>query len=378
VAGHAVSAVSRPATGLLPAYRLKRSIDCFTASNGSVYLLRTGSGGDLTVREPSDRDRLLLEVLAAGYVSEAALADACTQQGIAADGITGALADLEAAGVVERTGGEGLLSPRERERYDRQLIYFSDLAEPGTAAEELQLRLRDATVVVLGTGGLGTWAACGLACGGVGSLVLVDDDRVDLSNLNRQLLFGEQDLGKSKVETARRVLGAHNSDLRIRTVERRVRGPEDLTDLVAGADLLIVTADWPPYDLPRWVNAACLETGVPYLTAGQMLPLIRIGPLVIPGRSACLECQERQARRAHPLYDELVEFRTANPADAATLGASSGIVGSMLSMEAVHLLTGAMPPASVDAALILDVQTMEITREKVERDPDCPACSGHL
>lgn len=355
--------------------RLKRSVDYFPAADGSVYLLRPG-GEDLTVKEPSARDRVVLELLAEGYVGEAALEEACEERGVAAGDIAGALADLEATGVLERAGGEASISPDERERYDRQLIYFADLAKPGTAAEELQLRLRDATVVVLGTGGLGSWTACGLVCAGVGSLVLVDDDRVDLSNLNRQLLFDERDLGQSKIETARRRLEAHNSELRVRTVERRVRSTNDLADLVDGADLLIVTADWPPYDLPRWVNTACLAAGVPYVTAGQVLPLIRIGPMVIPGRSACLECQERSARRDYPLYDELVDFRTASPADAATLGASSGIVGSMLAMEAIHLLTGSVTPASVDAALLLDVKTMGIVSEQVERDPDCPACGN--
>jgi molybdopterin-synthase adenylyltransferase len=143
-----------------------------------------------------------------------------------------------------------------------------------------------------------------------------------------------------------------------------------------GADLLIATADWPPYDLPRWINSACLEADVPYITSGQILPLIRIGPMVIPGRSACLECQERHARGAYPLYDELAEFRTAKPADAATLGASSGVVGSMVAMEAIHLLTGEVTPASVDTALIFDLRTMELTREEVARDPGCTACGS--
>jgi molybdopterin/thiamine biosynthesis adenylyltransferase len=75
------------------------------------------------------------------------------------------------------------------------------------------------------------------------------------------------------------------------------------------------------------------------------------------------------------LYDEIAEHRARNPATAATIGAVSGIVGSMLAMEAIHLLTGAIRPASVDTVLILDLKTMSFSAEKIARDARCPACA---
>jgi molybdopterin-synthase adenylyltransferase len=357
-------------------YRLKRSIDAFPASDGELYLLRTGSGEDHVVKDPTERDRAILELLGKGYVTEAGIVDELRRRGVDDDGVGDALADLEQGAFVERAGGGALLSERERDRYDRQLIYFADLAAPGVLAEELQQRLREATVVVLGTGGLGSWTACGLACAGVGSLVLVDDDRVELSNLNRQILFGERDVGGLKVERAKRALRAHNPEIAVRAVERRVRGPRDLDDLVDGASLVITVADWPPYDLPRWVNRACVEAGVPHVSAGQRLPLNRVGPTVVPGESACLECEERGIRRDYPLYDELAEFRTAHPVDAATIAPASGIVGSMLAMEAIHLLTGLARPSSQGAVLLFDLRTLVVKREEIARDPDCPLCGG--
>ena len=318
----------------------------------------------------------MLKTLAQGFVDELELGRACEREGLEAAGIAAAVADLDSAGLLERRGPRDPLAPERRERFDRQLIYFSDLAPSGVAAEECQLRLARARVVILGCGGLGSWTACGLACAGVGELVLIDDDRVELSNLNRQLLFGEADVGERKTEAASRALRGHDSTLKVETVERRVRGPQDLEDVLEGADLLIATADWPPFELPRWVNRACLDAGVPYVSGGQFLPLSRVGPTVIPGRSACLECEERRIRRDYPLYDEMAEFRTRNPADAAAMGAACGVVGSMLAMEAIHLLGGVVEPSTVDAALILDLRTMAIAREETERDPDCPACSG--
>jgi bacteriocin biosynthesis cyclodehydratase domain-containing protein len=279
-------------------------------------------------------------------------------------------------GLVEGSGDEQLLSSQQRRRYDRQLIYFSDLAAPGTSGEALQRRLGDAKVVILGCGGLGSWAACGLACAGVGSLVLIDDDRVELSNLNRQILFAEAELGQPKVDAAARTLAAYNSELKLAPVRRRVRGPSDLADVLDGADLLIATADWPPYELQRWVNRACLDAGVAYISAGQFPPLVRVGPMVLPGSSACQECLERQTRRGFPMYDEVTAEISKKPPRAATLGAASGVVGSMLAMEAVHLLTDASRPASVDTALILDLRTMRLSKERVRRDPACPECGS--
>jgi bacteriocin biosynthesis cyclodehydratase domain-containing protein len=358
------------------AYRLKRSIELFSASDGSLYLLRSGTGDDFAVSQPTASDRLLLESLSAGFVSQGELLEAFRERRIRSDDITESLSLLREQGLIEDGGCEELLASEERQRYDRQLIYFSDLAAPGTRAEELQRRLARASVVILGCGGLGSWSACCLACAGIGSLVLVDDDRVETSNLNRQLLFAEGDIGQLKVEAAARSLAEHNSKLRIHAVPRRVRGTSDLADLVPAANLVLVTADWPPYELPRWVNQACLAARVPYMTAGQFLPLVRVGPMVVPGQSACLDCLERAARRDFPLYDEVAERQIEHAPPAATLGAASALVGSMLALETIHFLTGACRPATIDEAVIVDLRSLTVSRERIRQDPGCPGCGG--
>jgi bacteriocin biosynthesis cyclodehydratase domain-containing protein len=356
-----------------PAYRLKRSVDVFPATDGTLYLLRSGAGDEFAIKG-SGFDHALLENLAKGYATAPELSAALGSSDHDGSDIVTTLAMLENHGLLERRR-PALLGATDAERYDRQLIYFSDLAGPGRSSEELQQRLLAARVVLLGCGGLGSWTACGLACAGVGSLVLIDDDEVELSNLNRQLLFTESDLGQPKVDVGAQALKRHNSELQVDVARRRVKGPADLGDLLEGADLLIATADWPPHQLPRWINQACLRAEVPYITAGQFPPLVRVGPMVLPGRSACLECLERQTRRDYPLYDELAAHRARHPTTAATVGAVSGIVGSMLAMEAIHLLVGNDRPASVNTALIMDLRTMTIAGEPVSRDPDCPLCS---
>lgn len=351
--------------------RLKRSVEVFPAPDGSVRLIHDGLGSHFKIEGLTDSDRALLELLQAGFHTEGQLRDELERRGLSAETLDTSLSELTASGHLEIRRREGQLTSRQTERFDRQLIYLSDLCEPGDCGETLQARIAAATVVILGCGGLGSWVASGLAGAGIGRLVLVDDDVVELSNLNRQLLFREADIGRPKVEAAAETLAGYDSDLQVTPRKERVTSPEDVRDLMMGTDLLVATADWPPYELPRWINEAGLETGVPHLGAGQFPPLIRVGPMVIPGRTACHACQEMTVREEFPLYENLARFRSDRPSTASTLGAASGLIGSMMAMEIIHQLTGEVTPATVNRSMIMDLRTLESEFDPIERNPDC-------
>ncbi|WP_345641561.1 ThiF family adenylyltransferase [Streptomyces siamensis] len=146
-----------------------------------------------------------------------------------------AMADLLAAGFVDDAGAAVPLPERERVRYSRgvPLLRWMDLAPRGNPWDA-QLRLRRARVLLIGVGGTGGHAAQSLVASGVGRVHCVDPDVVELSNLNRQPLFRESDIGRPKVEAAVAALRAVNSDVTVTGERREVRGPEDLADLVAG------------------------------------------------------------------------------------------------------------------------------------------------
>jgi molybdopterin/thiamine biosynthesis adenylyltransferase len=348
--------------------RLKPSVEPFPASTGDLYLLRTDGGGDVVLRQASPFARALVDALAGGMpVSGGAEVDA-------------AITELEEAGVVTQRVSDPTptgLSAAEALRYDRQLHYFGDHATAARSAWDMQRALRDATAVVLGAGGLGTWTMAGLACAGVGTIVAVDDDTVELGNLNRQILYRTADLGRNKVEVASEALSALNPEIEVVPLARRVRGVEDVRELAAGADFVVCTADWPAHEIGRWVNEACLELGVPHTSAGQFPPRVRIGPTFVPGRTACLACQERAIREDFPLYDELVAHRKRAAPVAATLGAPSGLIGSLLSMEVIHWITGICEPATLGRGLVFDLRDFSSRWESVEPDPDCElACRG--
>jgi bacteriocin biosynthesis cyclodehydratase domain-containing protein len=115
---------------------------------------------------------------------------------------------------------------------------------------------------------------------------------------------------------------------------------------------------------------------VPFIVAGQLPPLVKIGPLYWPGRTACFACHETALRRESADYDAYVRHLQAAPARGATLGPASGLVGASVAMEVVHALVGVVP-ASAGAALLLDLRTWAVRREAIARDSGCGACK-HL
>jgi bacteriocin biosynthesis cyclodehydratase domain-containing protein len=350
--------MSEAGGGGAPRYRLRASIEPFFAASGDVYLLRPGTRDEHVVRAPSCDDRALLARLAREPVAAAA-----------GSALAARIAPLLAAGVVVPEPSSPPLAPADAQRFDRQLAYLAELGDP----RDVQRRLHEARVVVLGCGGLGTWALGAMASAGIRRYALVDFDAVELSNLNRQILFAERDLGRLKVSVAAEWLRRFDAAIEVEALPHRIEGPADLAGIVIGADALVLVADWPPYALARWVNEACLQAGVPHVSAGQQPPLLRVGPFYLPGRGACFACHEDAVRRDFPLYDELAQRRLRDPPPATTLGPASGIVGTLLALEVMHLIAGAQP-ATRDRALLIDMRTLQTRWEAVERDPACPMC----
>ncbi|MDF3298095.1 ThiF family adenylyltransferase [Streptomyces tropicalis] len=296
--------------------------------------------------------------------------------------IVQAMADLTAAGFVEDAGAAppAELSVRERERYGRgmTLLRWMDL-RPRESAWEPQVRLRRARVLLVGVGGTGGAAARDLVASGVGWLHCVDPDVVELSNLNRQTLYRESDLGTPKVDAALTALRALNAGTTVTGERREVRAAADLEALLTGGeegyDVLLLAADRPAV-IRRWANQVCLASGTPWAEAGYRGPLVSVG-VFAPRRGACWEClriaeAERRDLRLAPGQDEDVASPRMpwNPVNAVTAGLS----GSLLAHAAIALICG-VPP--VDPGYRFGLNLMVPGDPIMERSgprPDCPAC----
>ena len=347
--------------------RIKRTTEQIEMPDGDVYLLRPSTDAAIQISKPDEEERRLLAAIDGEHTLEQLHEEFGRE---AVDNVISQLGQLE---VLEDAADDDRLQPGELERFDRQLRYFSDVSGELTPAD-CQERLREAKVAVLGVGGLGGWSAWALACTGVGEMWLIDGDEVEISNLNRQILYTEADLGQPKVERAAARLGAFNSGMRITTEARRLGSQADIAEFIAGSDVVIDAADWPAHDIERWCNAACFEAGIPYITMSHFPPIARVGPLYVPGKTGCYACQEIAYRREYPLFDAVVEQRRAKPSPAATLGPACGLIGSQVALDVLHLLTGLAEPSTQGVAHIYDLRTMELKREPVVPEPDCPVC----
>ncbi|HSS42696.1 MAG TPA: TOMM precursor leader peptide-binding protein [Solirubrobacterales bacterium] len=348
--------------------RIKRTTEEIETPEGDIYLLRPSSDNDIRIEQPDAEERRLLAAVNGERTLEELRAEFGAEE---VDDLIAQLLELE---VVEDAADDERVPPAELERFDRQLRYFSDVGTGGITASECQDRLREAKVAVLGVGGLGGWSALALACTGVGEMWLIDGDRVEVSNLNRQIQFSEADVGELKVERAAARLKAFNSSMKVTTEARRLESEEDIAEFIAGSDVVIDAADWPAHDIERWCNAASFAAGIPYITMSHFPPIARVGPLYVPGKTGCFICQEIGYRREYPLFDIAVEQRRAKPSPAATLGPACGLIGGQVAMETMHLLTGLSRPSTQGVAQIYDLRTMEVKREPVVPEPECPIC----
>jgi bacteriocin biosynthesis cyclodehydratase domain-containing protein len=343
-------------------YRLRSSVEAVRGGDGSLFLVRACED-DLVVRDAQPGDHALLALLGEG---EPSLAELSAALGLDAEP---KLTSLIAAGVVVEAASSPPLADDDAQRYARQLPYLADFGDE----RDLQRRVSSARVTVVGCGGLGTWAICALAAAGVRRFRVVDDDVVELSNLNRQVLYNPAQLGSAKTGATVHWLRSFDARMEVEEHRLRVDGPAAAEAVVEDADVLVLAADSPPYELARWINRACVRARVPFITAGQLPPLAKVGPLYRPGRTACFTCHERALRRESQDYDGYVEHIGSAPVRGATLGPASGVVGSMLAMELLHLLIG-VEPASAGAALLIDLRPFGVRREPIARDPACPDC----
>ena len=246
-------------------------------------------------------------------------------------------------------------TPEERQRYARHL----DLPGFGAHAQE---RLRAGRVLVVGCGGLGSPALYYLAAAGVGRLGLVDSDKVEISNLQRQILHATPDIGRSKIDSAVGRLRALKPHVRFVPHPDRL-GAENARDLFAPYDVVLDCTD--NFAAKYLINDVCVAMKKPFVHAGisgfcgQLMA-------VLPGQSACLRC-------LFPAPPPLAAPESAP--SAGPLGAIPGVIGSLQAVEAIKFLAG-IGAQLTDVLLTYDGLEVEFRPIHAKRDPACPACGA--
>lgn len=171
-------------------------------------------------------------------------------------------------------------------RYSRNFLHFGLY---GNNPQRTQNLLFSSTVTVLGCGGIGNHIAHALATSGVGHIALVDHDCVELSNLTREIMFTEDDIGKYKVHVLKQSLEQRHQGINISTWLLKIQKHTDLKGLPE-SDLIVVSADHPP-NIGMWVNEYCVSQRKSYIMVGYINDISVIGPFYIPGKTSCYACK---------------------------------------------------------------------------------------
>ena len=246
------------------------------------------------------------------------------------------------------------LSASERARYQRHLA----LSEIGAAGQE---KLKAARVLVVGAGGLGSPAALYLAAAGCGTLGLLDCDRVELSNLQRQVLFDSSGIARSKAEAGRERLASLNPEIRVVAHALELKAA-NVRALFKDYDLVLDGTD--RLATRYLVNDACVILGLPLVSAaihrfeGQVMTYV-------PGRGPCYRC----------VFPQAPAGVVANCAQAGVLGVLPGVLGTLQATEAIKLITGVGDPL-LGRLLTYDALEMRFHEFRVARRPDCAVCGN--
>lgn len=239
-------------------------------------------------------------------------------------------------------------------RYARHIL----LDEVGIEGQKAFLAAR---VLILGAGGLGCPAALYLATAGVGCLQLVDDDIVELSNLQRQILHPMSHLGMPKVQSAASTLASFNPEVVIQTVAQRV-GDKELAELVRRADVVLDCSD--NFATRHALNRACVA---------HRKPLVSGAAIRFDGQVAVFDLRRDDAPCYHCLFPEADDVDELSCATTGVFAPIVGIVGSMQAAEALKLI-GAIGRSLSGRLQMLDARDMQWRAVNVMRDPDCPVC----
>jgi adenylyltransferase/sulfurtransferase len=241
-----------------------------------------------------------------------------------------------------------MLTTDERTRYDRQIM-IRGLGEDG------QEKLKQAKVIIAGSGGLGSPAAIYLAAAGVGTIRIVDHDRVELSNLNRQVLHWDRDLGRNKVDSAAEKLRQLNRGVKIEAIEETIN-EANIQQLVAGFDLIVDAMD----NLPTryLLNRAAIENHIPFVH-GAVYGLEGRAMTIIPGKTACLRC----------VYRGLIPQEKF-----PVIGVTPAVIGCIQATEVIKYIVG-IGKLLTNRLLVYDGLNMKFTELAVRKDPNCEHCS---
>jgi molybdopterin-synthase adenylyltransferase len=262
------------------------------------------------------------------------------------------------------------------EKFDRQLAFFGVWSHIGRHdALAFQKKLHDTHMVLIGAGGFGSEIFYCLIAMGVGNITVVDFDKVELSNLNRQSMYWEADIGKSKLEVLAEKTKEVNTS-RFHFLEKKICCANDIVEIITGKDIGIIAADTPREKIFYWMNEACFKTKVPGLfTSGAAPVCIIIGPLVVPGNTSCYACSMPDIPFGYedPLV-RLINGRTK----LGVISPYTRVAAGLMSLELLKHVTGFAPCQLYSQTIKMNLMNYGTSFHKNIGREACPFCGNQV
>jgi molybdopterin/thiamine biosynthesis adenylyltransferase len=288
---------------------------------------------------------------------------------------------LAEEGIVEdaEIGPPPDLSADEVARYTANLNFFRTLNDTSRTAYDYQVRLKQTRVLLLGLGGIGSNVCVALAELGVGQVTAVDFDQVELSNLNRQVLYSTLAAGRPKAEVATERVAQFNPDISFEALQQRISERADVEALLARVrpHFVFCLADKPNGWIDFWVNDACIAYGAP-VAAANIMSAVGTAYTTVPGRTACFQCRVDADVVGNPdLAEELAYVREheLNVSNGA-LGPACMFLGYFLSYEFLRHRLELGPMLTDDKLFEIDFIDFSQRYHPFPRRADCPSCGS--
>jgi molybdopterin-synthase adenylyltransferase len=268
------------------------------------------------------------------------------------------------------------LSDYDLNRWARNFEFFSAHSHAKDNKYNYQEKLKSVKVALLGLGGVGSHILYDITALGVHNICAVDFDRIDLSNLNRQILYNESDIGKLKVEVAKERILKFLPQANLEFHNKKLSSAKDIEKIIKGSDIVISVLDQPRDKIIDWLNLACVKLNIPFM-CGAFDSKSAVYYSVLPGKTGCIECWKITARKTKPLFQEIIQSK--NFVSSASLNVAISPLISVLTglilTDFLKIITEISPPKSLGNLCAFDFRTAQIEIiESWEKASTCQIC----
>lgn len=264
---------------------------------------------------------------------------------------------------------------KNKERHKRNINFLGNFSALGNEKYEYIAKIQEQKVLLLGLGGVGSTILFNLSALGVTNILGIDFDRVDTTNLNRQILYRESDIGKLKVSSAKRTVEEFNSDINFECINKKIEHEEDLRVIINEycPTFIICAADRPSILLNEWLNTICLENDIPWIYGGNS-ESVSYYRLVIPHVTSCFKCNDLNfvSNEQCEAIEKINYIKNSQPSpENNCIASSSSMLGSMMVFDYIKYVTKMAPTKSNSSVVKIDYSSMDITENFIEKNTLC-------